>query len=72
MVQTDPNSVPTSFIEDRIRWLEALAQEYDRLIPNLRTDSKRRRWQLRADACRFRLQQLRQKAAHPTQSDPHS
>ena len=73
MVQMNRDSAPSSnFVEDRIRMLEAMAQEYDQLIPQLHTPSRRRRWQVRADACRFRIEQLRQNVAVSNLGDSNS
>jgi hypothetical protein len=50
---------PASLAEDHQRWLEAMAEQYEQLIPSLRSDSRRRHYQLRVAAYRNRAEKLR-------------
>ena len=50
---------PASLAKDHQRWLEAMAEQYEQLLPSLRSDSRRRHYELRMAAYRNRAEKLR-------------
>ena len=53
-----------SVAEDHARWLEAMAEQYDKMVPVV-SDSRRRRFRVRIAALRNRAQILRQRIPQP-------